>query len=550
MRHWKLILVVVFFTIFGLLQKTSADSGTPPLSNSGAPGEQNCTNCHNSFPANTGKGQVAVVGLPREYVAGMTYNLTVILADPEATRWGFELSIIDDKGGSTGNLTSADETISVVKSVNVGSTSRDYLVPTIAGNFTGRIDNAMWQFNWTAPSQYNGPITFYLVGVAADGDGTARGDDIYTITYGLKLFEPKPPVLNFVNPPRGPSTGMTKVTLGGQNFRPGVKVFLDGKDTSADLVNETTLSFFTPAHDIGLVDIRITNSDGMTTLFPKVFEYVVPPPPSPTLLFVSPDNGPTTGGTSVKLSGTNFQRGARVIWDGRALATTYIDTNFLMITTPLHDPGQIPVVVINPDGQTVQLDMAFSYEGPIPAPIVKLSTPETVISANGAPTTIKWNIDSDGKPFQRLLLSTDGGRSFPIVLAGNLTANVNQFNWLPTPDLVTDKARIRLEVTQPEATVLDETVQDFKIVLAPQIDLITPATAKADKTKLSMEIRGQGFSQGATVEMDGVALKVVSVTSTVIKVKKVPHTVPGYHFIRVRNANGGISKTFLFTVAQ
>lgn len=550
MRHWKLILVVVFFTIFGLLQKTSADSGIPPLGNSGAPGEQNCSSCHNSFANNTGRGQIAVIGLPRDYVAGMTYNLTVVLADPEATRWGFELAIIDDKGGSIGNLVSDDETLAVVKSQNVGSTSRDYLVPTIAGNFTGRIDNAMWKFTWTAPTQYNGNIAFYAVGVAADGDATPRGDDIYTIIYNLRLFEPKPPVLNFVNPPRGPSTGMTKVTLGGQNFRPGVRVFFDGKDTSAELVNETTLALFTPAHDVGLVDIRITNSDGMTTLFSKAFEYVVPPPPSPSILFTSPSNGPTTGGTSVKLSGSNFQRGARVIFDTREIPATYIDTNFLMITTPLHDPGQIPVTVINPDGQSTQLDMAFTYEGPIPPPMVKLLAPETIISANGAPTTIKWNIDSNGSPFQRLLLSTDGGRSFPVVLASNLSANVKQFNWLPTSDLVTDKARIRLEVVQAEASVSDETTQDVKIVLAPQIDLITPATAKADKSKLLLEIRGQGFNQGATVEMDGIALKITSITSTVIKLKKVPHTVPGYHFIRVRNTNGGVSRTYLFTVAQ
>jgi hypothetical protein len=409
----------------------------------------------------------------------------------------------------------------------------------------------MWQFKWTAPAQDAGVITFYLMGVACDGDATARGDDVYTNVYNLKLFEPKPPVLNFVNPPRGPSTGGTKVTLGGQNFRPGVKVFFDDIDAKAELVNEITLSLNAPVHDVGVIDIRITNSDGMTTLFPRAFEYIVPPPEGPTIQFVSPDKGPTTGGTSVRLSGTNFQKGSKAFVDNREVPTTFIDINFLMITLPLHNPGLVSVRVVNPDGQIAELESSFTYEGPVPPPIVKLTLVESIISAGGSPTTIRWTIDSNGTPSQRLLLSTDGGSTFPIVLANNLSANVTQFNWLAPSDIVTDRARIRLEVTQPEATAIDETTKDFKIVSAPRIDFINPSTAKADKTKLVTEIRGQGFAQGAVVEMDGVALTVkISITPTVIKIKKFPHANPGHHFIRVRNQNGGTSRTFLFTVAQ
>jgi hypothetical protein len=552
MRQWKLLVVITFLAIFSLLNlsKTSANTGQPPLANTGAPGEQRCLSCHNSFAIDSGKGQVAITGLPREYVAGMKYDLTVFLADTESSRWGFELVILDGNGVSVGTLVSADETFATVRNQAVGSNTRSYLVPTIAGNFTGRIDVAMWNFSWTAPQQDVGNITFQLIGVAADRDGTPRGDDVYTNIYNLKLFVPKPPELNFINPPRGPSTGQTKVTIGGLNFRPGVKVFFDDLETPTELLNEGTLVVNTPPHDVGLVPIRITNSDGMTNVFPNAFEYVTPPPPGPVLNFTSPSSGPTSGGTSVRISGSNFQRGSRIIWNNRELSATFIDTNFLMVTTPLNNPGPIPVVVINPDGQTAELNPGFTYEGTEPPPIVKLVVPENTISAGGAPTTIRWTIDSNGTPFQRLLLSTDGGNSFPIVLANNLTANISHFNWLVPEELVTERARIRLEVVQPNITVSDEIRQDFKIVAAPKITSMTPATAKADKTKLTAELRGQGFVQGAIVEMDGVRLKVASITPTVIKLKKVPHTIPGYHFVRVKNPNGGISRTFIFTVAQ
>ena len=61
-----------------------ASSGGAPNGLTGAPGESTCTNCHSTFPLNSGAGSLALGGFPESYVAGQTYDLTVTVSDPDA----------------------------------------------------------------------------------------------------------------------------------------------------------------------------------------------------------------------------------------------------------------------------------------------------------------------------------------------------------------------------------------------------------------------------------------------------------------------------------
>lgn len=545
MKRWKIIFLLLTVAAFSWLQTTSANSPVPPLGFSGGPGDQNCTACHNSFPLNSGKGSLILSGIPFEFQPGETYNLTLTIQDPDAQRWGFEVVAVNDKGQNVGKLSITQDTFTELRSNN----GRDYIVPTIAGNFTGQKETASWQFNWIAPTQ--GSVVFYFAAVAGDLDATPRGDRVYTSSMSSRLFQARPPTLNFVTPGNGSAAGNTKVLLGGENYRSGAKVFFDDIEAMQTKNDGITIEVLTPPHVPGVVDIKIANPDGTNAVFPGTFVYDPLPSPKPQLFVLSPSQGPTAGGTVTKLNGIDFQPGARALVDGKEVPTRYIDTSFLSITTPLHNPGPVPVTVINPDGQTVVLKDAFVYEGAVPPPVVKLLNPSGgVLSAGGANVTINWTIESNGSATQRLLLSTDGGNSFPILLASGLTADITQFHFTIPEDIVTDQARIRLEAIQPEGTGFDVSDKDIKIVTAPQIDKITPATTKAGKTKLTVEIKGKNFTQGSTVELNGVKLKVVSASSTTIKLKKVPHTTAGGFFLKVRNPNGGVSRNFIFTIAQ
>ena len=88
-----------------------AFSGNPPNGRTNAPGESNCTDCHSSFPLNSGSGMLSLDGLPDSYSPGETYDLTLTLSDPGASRWGFSLTVIedgDDEAVSVGTITVTD----------------------------------------------------------------------------------------------------------------------------------------------------------------------------------------------------------------------------------------------------------------------------------------------------------------------------------------------------------------------------------------------------------------------------------------------------------
>lgn len=168
------LLVVTAFLLAPTL--ALAFSGGPPNGRTGAPGESNCTACHNSFPVNSGVGSLTVTDLSN-WQPGQQYDVTVTLADPDASRWGFEFTILDGAGDSVGALATVDGNTQTST-----SGSRVYAKQTSVGTQTGTTDQASWTVRWTAPAVGTGNVTLYMAGNAANGNSSTSGDHIYTIS--------------------------------------------------------------------------------------------------------------------------------------------------------------------------------------------------------------------------------------------------------------------------------------------------------------------------------------------------------------------------------
>src|SRR5262249_42281582 len=168
-------------------------------------------------------------------------------------------------------------------------------------------------------------------------------------------------------------------------------------DAHGQFVDDTTATATAPQHPAGPVDIVLTNSDGMSATFSQGYSYNPAPNPPPVISFISPNHGATAGGSVIKVVGDNYQQDAKIILDGRALDTTFIDQNSLSATTPLHNPGPVRIAVANPDGLSVGLDDGFTFEGSIPLPVIKLTFPVggEVFGAGGASLSITWTIESN-----------------------------------------------------------------------------------------------------------------------------------------------------------
>lgn len=125
-----------------------------------------------------------------------------------------------------------------------------------------------------------------------------------------------------------------------------------------------------PSSDIGKVTFYVVGNaaNGDSTLVgDNIYSTTmainaVAAPATPTLTKLNPDRGPSTGGTTVTLTGTNFRNGTMATFDGIAAPSTFVDDKNLRVTTPPHAAGTVDVVVTNPDGQLGRLRSSFTYE--------------------------------------------------------------------------------------------------------------------------------------------------------------------------------------------
>jgi hypothetical protein len=135
--------------------------------------------------------------------------------------------------------------------------------------------------------------------------------------------------------------------------------------TSVTFNSATQLTAITPARSAGLVNVVVTNPDTQSATATNAFTYTVP---GPLLVSVSPASGVTTGGTTVTLTGSGFQNGATVTFDGiAATGVTFVSSTQLTAVTPAHATESVEVRVTNPDTQNSRKDPGFFYS-PAPAP--------------------------------------------------------------------------------------------------------------------------------------------------------------------------------------
>lgn len=172
-----------------------------------------------------------------------------------------------------------------------------------------------------------------------------------------------PPTVAAVVPNSGFTSGGILITITGANFQDGATVTIGGSAaTGVSFVAADTLTATVPAHAAGAVDVVVTNPDGLTGTLAGGFTFLVIPPPA--VASVTPNFGPTAGGTGITITGADFQSGATVsIGGAAATGVTFVSATSLTATTAAHAEGAVNVVVSNPDGQIGTLAGGFTYIG-------------------------------------------------------------------------------------------------------------------------------------------------------------------------------------------
>ncbi len=201
-----------------------------------------------------------------------------------------------------------------------------------------------------------------------------------------------PPAVSGIDPPAGPAAGGTAVAITGTDFQDGAVVTIGGESADAEVVDGTTILATTPplggaSRPTGPrastpVDVVVTNPDGQASTLANGFTYV----PAPTVGGVSPASGPESGGTTITITGTDFQAGAVVLVGGSdASEVNVVGATTITAKTPAGTAGPADVEVRNPDDQAGILDGGFEY---LAAPSVDGIDPAEGLRSGGTAITV------------------------------------------------------------------------------------------------------------------------------------------------------------------
>jgi Regulator of chromosome condensation (RCC1) repeat/IPT/TIG domain len=227
--------------------------------------------------------------------------------------------------------------------------------------------------------------TFSDVPVAVLGLGkvaSVSAGGFHMLAYGEPI-----PTVTAVSPGVGPSAGGTQVTLTGVNFTGATAVMFAAKPASSfTITSEDTIEAVAPA-GAGTVDVTVRTPAGISpTGSADKYTYEL----APTVTKLSVKAGPSVGGTSVTITGTEFT-GATTIAFGGGSAMSFKINSATSITavSPPGPTGAVNVTVTNAGGSSaISIKNRFQY-----LPAVEVVTP------GSGPLTGRVSVTVNGSGF-------------------------------------------------------------------------------------------------------------------------------------------------------
>ena len=196
------------------------------------------------------------------------------------------------------------------------------------------------------------------------GGGTSATGAADHFTYSPVVVAPPAPTVTGVSPGAGSTAGGTSVTINGTNLTGTTAVDFGSKPaTGVTVHSDTSVSAISPSGTAGTVHVTVTTAGGTSaTNAADDFTYS---PTAPAVTAVSPGAGPTAGGTSVTISGTNLS-GTIAVDFGSTLATgvTVHSDSSVSAVSPPGTAGTVHVTVTTAGGTSATSAADdFTYEG-------------------------------------------------------------------------------------------------------------------------------------------------------------------------------------------
>jgi len=303
-----------------------------------------------------------------------------------------------------------------------------------------------------------------------------------------------PPTVTSVSPTAGPASGGSTVIITGTNLSDATAVTFGGTAaTSYTIINANQIMATAPA-GTGTVDIRVTTLGG-TSAASAADQFTYRPPP--TVTSISPTAGPTGGGTTVVITGTNLSDATAVTFGGTASGfTTNSSTQITTATSPAGLPGTVDVTVTTIGGTsaTSAADQ-FTY---VAAPTV------TAIAPPAGPSTGGTTVVITGTGFSGATAVTFGGLSAGYITNSNTQITATAPAGIP--------GTVDIRVTTVGGTSATSVADQYTYVEAPAVAMISPA-AGPTSGGTTVTISGLGFSGATAVSFGATAATGYTVNS-------------------------------------
>ncbi|MHB8644689.1 MAG: IPT/TIG domain-containing protein [Thermomicrobiales bacterium] len=272
------------------------------------------------------------------------------------------ITAIDPATGPAGTLTPASKAIDDHSGLIVAITGTGFQ-PHAAVTFGGLpVDHeevlSSTVILTTPPAHAAGPVDVVVTN-PDNQHATAAG--------GFTYVAPTPgaaPTVTKVDPPTGATGDHDErfVTITGTGFQHDASVMFGTTPARhAETIGDTAIVATAPDHAPGVVDVTVTNPDGQHGTLASAYTYLAPL----QVTGVTPNTGPSVGGTAVTIVGTGFLAGAHLLFDGLPATVNAVSGDGLSIsaTTPAHPAGVANIIVINPNEQHGALSHAFTFTG-------------------------------------------------------------------------------------------------------------------------------------------------------------------------------------------
>ncbi|HEY1221700.1 MAG TPA: IPT/TIG domain-containing protein [Bryobacteraceae bacterium] len=252
---------------------------------------------------------------------------------------------------------------------------------------------------------------------------------------------------------------------------------------------------------------------------------------APTVSGVSPNSGPTAGGTAVTITGTNFAAGATVTFGGTAATNVVVVSGTqITATAPAGSAGAVTVTV-TVSGQSGSLASGFTYAG---GPTVSGVSPNIGPTAGGTAVTIT------GTNFAAGATVTFGGTAATnvVVVSGTqITAT--------TPAGIAGAVTVMVTVNGQSGSLAN----GFTYAGSPTVSGVSPNTGST-AGGTAVTITGTSFGTGATVTFGGTAATNVALMNSTTITATTPAGSVGTVAVTVtvNGQSGSLANGFTYAV--